>query len=121
VAISCLIVDDNRAFLDAARALLEREGLVVVGVAATGAEALAQAQALRPDVVLVDVALGDESGFEVARWLAEDDQTGAVTVILTSTRAEVDLSDAVGDSPASGFVPKSELSARAIHRVLCGA
>ena len=37
--IRCLVVDDSRSFLDAARAVLEREGLTIVGVASTGAEA----------------------------------------------------------------------------------
>ena len=70
--IRCLIVDDNKSFLEAARVLLEREGLTVAGVASTGAEALRQAETLRPDVVLVDISLGDESGFDLARRLVED-------------------------------------------------
>jgi two-component system nitrate/nitrite response regulator NarL len=114
----CLIVDDNRAFLEAARVLLEREGLTVLGVAQNGHEALEQARALRPDFVLVDVALGDESGFEVARCLVDDGRAGALAVIMTSTRAAVDLGTAVADSCAHGFLPKSELSARAIRRLL---
>ena len=64
-----LIVDDNWLFLEAARDRLEREGLRVVGVAATSAEALHRAEELRPDVVLVDVMLRGESGFELARRL----------------------------------------------------
>ena len=67
----CLIVDDNASFLDAATNLLEREGLDVVGVASTSDEALRQAEELRPDVVLVDIMLGTESGFDLARRLAD--------------------------------------------------
>jgi predicted RecB family nuclease len=48
----CLLVDDNEAFLEAASLLLEREGLTVVGLASSIAEALRQARALRPDVIL---------------------------------------------------------------------
>jgi CheY-like chemotaxis protein len=118
VAPRCLIVDDNQTFLEAARALLEREGVIVVGIAATAAEALAQAHALQPDVVLVDVSLGDESGFDLARRLADDDRTRDLPVILISTRAEADLGDRVADSPADSFLPKSELSAQAIRRIL---
>ena len=70
----CLLVDDNEAFLEAASVLLEREGLTVVGVASSIAEALRQARALRPDVILVDIGLGDESGFDLARLLARDGQ-----------------------------------------------
>ena len=61
--IRCLIVDDNQPFLDAARLLLEREGLAVVGTATTGAQALRLEEELRPEVVLVDIRLGEESGF----------------------------------------------------------
>ena len=71
-----LIVDDNGLFLEAARDRLEREGLRVVGVAATSAEALRRAEELRPEVVLVDVMLGGESGFELARQLAEHHRDG---------------------------------------------
>jgi two-component system, NarL family, nitrate/nitrite response regulator NarL len=112
----CLIVDDNQSFLEAARALLERQGLTVAGVASTIAEALRLAEAVRPDVALVDIWLGDESGFELARRLVENDQ-GDATVVLTSTHAEEDVADLISDSPAAGFLPKSELSADAIRRI----
>jgi DNA-binding NarL/FixJ family response regulator len=116
--IRCLVVDDSRSFLDAARAVLEREGLTIVGVASTGREALRQAEALRPDVVLLDISLGDESGFDVARQLVEDHGAGGATVILISTHSEADFADLIAESPAAGFVPKSELSASAIRRIL---
>ena len=51
-ALGVLIVDDNWLFLEAARDRLEREGLRVVGVAATSAGALRRAEDLRPEVVL---------------------------------------------------------------------
>jgi CheY-like chemotaxis protein len=120
MAVRCLIADDNRSFLDAARTLLEREGLTIAGVASTSADALREAERLRPDVVLVDVSLGEESGFELARRLVAD-QTLAATVILISTRSEVDLADLVAASPAAGFLSKSELSADAIRGFLEGA
>ena len=69
-ALGVLIVDDSWLFLEAARDRLEQEGLRVVGVAVTSAEALRRAEELRPEVVLVDVMLGGESGFELARRLA---------------------------------------------------
>jgi CheY-like chemotaxis protein len=120
VGLRCLIVDDNRTFLDAARALLERGGLPVAAVAATGAEAMRQMHAVRPDVVLVDVSLGEESGFEVTRRLVDDDQAGAATFILISTLPEDDLVELIAESPAAGFLPKCELSAQAVCRVLNG-
>jgi CheY-like chemotaxis protein len=119
--IRCLLVDDNEAFLEAASVLLEREGLTVVGVASSIAEALRQARALRPDVILVDIGLGDESGFDLAQILARDGQGGqgvGADVILISARAETDYTDMLAESPAAGFLAKSELSARGISRIL---
>jgi DNA-binding NarL/FixJ family response regulator len=118
VAFRVLIVDDSHSFLEAARVLLEREGVSVVGVASTIAEALSRAAELRPEVVLVDITLGAESGFELARRLRETDSDGGLKVILVSTYAEADFADLIAESPANGFVPKSELSAEAIRRVI---
>jgi len=118
--IRLLIVDDNQAFLQAARVLLEREGLTVAGVAATGTEAIRQAESFRPDVVLVDIWLGEESGLDLARRLVEDGLGAEATVILISTRAEDDVAELVTESPAAGFLPKAELSATAIRRLVDG-
>jgi DNA-binding NarL/FixJ family response regulator len=112
----CLLVDDNDAFLETASLLLEREGLTVVGVASNIAEALRQAHALRPDLILVDIGLGNESGFTLARLLDHDD-LGA-DVILISTGAEADYVELIAESPAAGFLAKSELSARRISQLL---
>ena len=118
--IRCLIVDDSSSFLEAAQALLEREGLSVAGVASSGAEALSRAAELRPDVVLVDISLGEESGFELARRLVANAGDGGSTVILISTHTEADFADLIAASPAIGFLPKSELSADAIRRMVNG-
>jgi CheY-like chemotaxis protein len=112
----CLLVDDNDAFLATASLLLEREGLKVAGVASNIATALQQARVLRPDVILVDIGLGRESGFTLARLLADDDQSA--DVILISAQAETDYADLIDESPAAGFLAKSELSAGGIGRLL---
>ncbi|MDQ1619017.1 MAG: hypothetical protein QOE19_1586 [Actinomycetota bacterium] len=114
-----LIVDDSRRFLDAACDLLEREGITVVGVASNRAEAAQRVQQLRPDVVLVDINLGGESGFELARQLY-DEQSAPPRIILISTHAEQDYADLIAASPAKGFVAKAALSAAAIHALLDG-
>ena len=113
-------MDDSKSFLQAARTFLEREGVIVAGIASTGNEALLRAEELRPDVVLVDITLGEESGFDLARRLVEEDRGRRSTVILISTHAEADFEDLIGASPAVGFLPKSDLSARAISRILGG-
>jgi CheY-like chemotaxis protein len=117
MAFRVLIVDDNRSFLEAARGLLEREGLRVVGVAATSAEALQRAQELQPEVILVDIRLGGESGFDLARRLAGQQREGPA-VILISTYSEMDFADLIAESPARGFLPKPGLSADAIRRIV---
>ena len=114
----CLLVDDNEAFLEAASLLLEREGVTVVGLASSIAEALRQARALRPDVILADIGLGEESGFDLARLLAQDGQGGAEVILISSTGAEADYRELIDESPAAGFLAKSELSARDINRIL---
>ena len=118
MTISCLIVDDNRPFLEAARTLLEREGLTVAGVATTSIEALRQAETLRPDIVLVDIALGEENGFDLARQLVQDGVGAESTVVLISTRAEEDVADQLTESPAAGFLSKTALSAAAILQIV---
>jgi DNA-binding NarL/FixJ family response regulator len=118
VGLRCLLVDDNTALLEAMRLLLEREGVTVVGMASSTAEALRQASALCPDVVLVDIALGDENGFDLVRRLAHRGSCGQITVIMISTRSEADYAELITESPAAGFLPKAELSAAAIRRIL---
>jgi DNA-binding NarL/FixJ family response regulator len=113
----CLIVDDNARFLVAARTLLEGEEVSIVGVASTGADALRLAAELTPDVVLLDIDLGDESGFDVAQQLVRLD-TESPRVVLISTYEESDFRELVAESPAIGFVAKAELSRQAIDLLM---
>jgi CheY-like chemotaxis protein len=113
-----LIVDDSSRFLEAAGRLLAREGVTAVGVATTIAEALDRAGQLRPDVVLVDIDLATESGFELARRLHEQPGAEAMRVILISTYDPEDFADLIAASPAVGFLAKSALSAGAIRDLL---
>ena len=114
----CLIVDDNESFLEIVRGILEQEGLDVVGVASTCTEAVRLFETLRPDVVLVDLFLGEESGLKVAQRLVENGQGNRATVILISTHTEDDLTGLIDASPAAGFLPKTELSANAILQIV---
>jgi CheY-like chemotaxis protein len=118
VALRSIIVDDNAHFLQAARDLLERQGLVVVGVASSGDEALRRAEELRPDLMLVDVDLGNDNGFEVARRIAATPGLEHARVVLISTYAENDYADLVAASPAVGFLTKTDLSRSAIYELL---
>ena len=116
ICVRCVIVDDDERFLDVARSSLERGGVIVAGVADSRAAAVQQVAALRPDVVLIDIRLGAESGFDVARDLVADGY--ADQLIIISSLAEADYADLIAEAPVAGFLPKTELSAAAIRRVL---
>ena len=113
-----MIVDDSPRFLSAARGLLEREGFVVVAEATNGDDAVRHAAEHGPDVTLLDIDLGGESGFDVVRRLARETELAASTVILVSTHSEEDYADLISESPAAGFLPKARLSAPAIRGLL---
>ncbi|WP_329086733.1 LytR/AlgR family response regulator transcription factor [Streptosporangium sp. NBC_01469] len=117
MAIRCLIVDDNDHFRSAARALLEGEGITVVGTASASGDALRQIDDVRPDVALVDIDLGEENGFEVARRLVAV-RLRPPRVILISTYAEKDFAEMIAVSPAIAFLSKSALSGAAIREIL---
>ena len=118
MSLRCLIVDDSSEFLAAARRLLEQEGLVVAGTASSGDEAVRRAGELRPDVTLVDIDLGNESGFDVTRLLAAAPGTAAGRLILISTHDEDEFAELIEASPAVGFLPKAALSAHAIQTLV---
>jgi CheY-like chemotaxis protein len=118
VAVRAVIVDDQATFADVARGLLEREGIEVVGAASTSVEAVHQAARLQPDVMLIDVELGEESGFDLARRLAATTDLARTSMILVSAHAAADFAELVTVSPVLGFLPKQELSADVIRDLL---
>jgi DNA-binding NarL/FixJ family response regulator len=111
-----LIVDDHPGFRASARRLLSSQGYDVVGEAADGEEALAAAEALRPDLVLLDVGLPGIDGLEVAASLAET--LPEAVIVLVSSRDPEDLGPLLTTAPARGFIPKAELSAAAIEKLV---
>ncbi|MEU8172436.1 response regulator transcription factor [Microbispora hainanensis] len=118
MTLRCLIVDDSDHFKEAARSLLEADGIAVVGMAATSAEALRWFRELRPDLVLVDIDLGEESGFDVVMRLCEEQGSRRPRIILISTYDEQDYADMIAASPAVAFLSKPRLSGRAIDEIL---
>jgi DNA-binding NarL/FixJ family response regulator len=121
VVLRCLIVDDNPGFLHAARTILEQEGLQVVGVASTGTEAVERAADLRPDLILIDIDLGAENGFELAQRLADDPHLDPGRLILISAGGEDEFAEMIEGSPAIGFLGKPALSAQAIETLVRAA
>ena len=113
-----MIVDDSEQFLRAAMSSLSRNGVEIVGTAIDSETALEQVARLRPDGVLVDVGLGDESGFDLASRLVDAFPELAERVVLISTRSEDEYGELVEASPAAGFILKSELSASAVQALV---
>jgi DNA-binding NarL/FixJ family response regulator len=109
-----LIVDDHAGFRASARSMLELEGFDVVGEAEDGSSGIGLTQELRPDVVLLDIALPDASGFEVAERIASLPSE----VVLTSSREQDDLGRRLGSSSVLGFIPKDQLSGAELSRLL---
>ena len=116
----CLIVDDSKRFRCAALGMLERGGIAVVGVASNSADGLQRYLDLRPDVTLVDVDLGEESGFDLVEQLCAKGVPHLSPVILISAHAEQDLAELIADSAAVGFLPKIGLSPSAIVELVRG-
>jgi len=118
--LTCLIVDDSPEFLDAARQLLADDRVNVVGFAATSDQAVDKTLALAPDVALVDIDLGTESGFDVAQRLAGLPD-GGPPIVLISAESGSELAELVDASGALGFVSKTDLSGDAIRKLLAQA
>jgi CheY-like chemotaxis protein len=121
VSLRCLIVDDNAGFIAAARSLLEGQGISVVGTASSTIDAVQKVRELRPDVALVDIDLGVDSGFDAARRLADASSQSAPAVILISTHDRDEFADLIETSPAVGFLAKTDLSAATIQQLLAAS
>jgi DNA-binding NarL/FixJ family response regulator len=118
MSLRCLIVDDSVRFGDEAGSLLEQDGISVVGFATSGDEAVRLTNELGPDLALVDISLGVESGFDVARRLADIANTAPPKIIFVSTYDEHEFSGPIAASSALGFIAKAELSAERIRSLL---
>jgi two-component system, NarL family, nitrate/nitrite response regulator NarL len=88
----------------------------VAACAFSGEEALAAARRSKPEFVVVDVELGGEDGFELARSLLEQD--AALRIVMTSAYEFDELAELAAECGAAGFIPKRALNARAIREML---
>lgn len=112
-AVRVLIADDNDLFSSALRAILEPEpGVVVVGQAADGDEALQLARELRPDVVLMDLSMPVQDGF-VATERIRAEVPGTEVVVLTGSADDGDVERA-RVAGAAGYVTKDRIAAELV-------
>jgi DNA-binding NarL/FixJ family response regulator len=119
MGLRCLIVDDNASFREEMRGLLAEQGLDVVGEVGSAADAHRQIAELRPDVALIDIDLGGESGLQLARQLrSQPGQAALPHLILISTHDEAEYADLIEASPAIGFLAKIDLSAARIRQMV---
>ena len=105
-ALRVLIVDDNPEAGAVVRAVLERRGHVVIAEADNGNDAVALTTQSEPDVVLIDVRLGEESGYDVAKALTSTRPGLAVLLMSVDSHASTELAGASG---ARGLVVKQRL------------
>ena len=118
--VRCIVIDDSDGVLQSLGSLLEREGMAVVGLASTPAEGLRQIEEQRPDLALVDIDLGGDSGFDLVEEIVQRFPDSGPTTILISSHSEADFADLIRASPARGFLSKSELSAARIRALIDG-
>ena len=103
---SLLLVDDHALFLDSLRTLLTTHGYHIAGTAADGLEALAQARALRPALILMDITMPRCNGLTATR-LIKAEMPDIQIVMLTASEEEADLFEAI-KAGASGYLLKSQ-------------
>lgn len=105
--IRVLLVDDHALLRAGFRTILDTQpDITVVGEASSGAEAVAQASALHPDVITMDVQMPDMDGIEATRRIVADPEITAAIAIVTTFDRDDYLYQAL-DAGASGFLLKN--------------
>jgi DNA-binding NarL/FixJ family response regulator len=110
-----VICDDHRMMRDGLRAILEKEGIAVVGEAANGREVLAIAEELRPDIVVMDISMPELNGIDATRLLLERrPNTKVIGLSMNADRRYVGALFAAG---AVGYLLKTSASEELIQAV----
>jgi two-component system response regulator DevR len=118
--VAVLIVDDHRMFAESlSRLLADEEGIAVLGVAATGADAIEMVNRLHPDVVLMDYQLPDRDGVAVAAAIRRENPNVMVVMLTGSSEDRILL--AAIEAGCSGFLTKDRAAAEVVHAVRAAA
>ena len=106
--IKVLLVDDSEQFLQSATAFLfQCPSVEVIGTATSGKDAIKKVQELRPDLVLMDIAMPQMNGIEATRCIKG--QAEAPKIIILTLHDNAEYRSAAKDAGADGFVRKSNL------------
>ena len=117
MAVRVLIADDHRLFAEALRAILGSDARIdVVGLAASGDEAVEKAKELEPDVVLMDINMPGLNGVEATREIRAT-QKNVQVLMVTGSDASQDL-EAARTAGAAGYVTKDRIAAELIGAIL---
>jgi DNA-binding NarL/FixJ family response regulator len=117
MSVRILIADDHRLFAEALRAILSSDRrLDVIGLAASGDEAVQKARELAPDVILMDISMPGLDGFEATRQILAEHPNRQV-LIVTGSDARQDV-DAARTAGAAGYVTKDRIAAELIGAIL---
>jgi len=112
-----LIADDHVLFAEALEAILSGDDrLDVIGRAKNGEEAVTLTRSLRPDVVLMDIAMPVMDGIEATRRIVSDEPDACV-LVLTGSDAATDV-DAARRAGAVGYVTKDRIAAELVEAIL---
>jgi DNA-binding NarL/FixJ family response regulator len=113
-AVTVLVVDDQPLFRNAARTVIARTGgFVLVGEAVDGQDAIEKVEALRPQLVLMDIHMPVLDGIDATRRITAEHPT--VAVVLLSSYDQADLPLEVEDSGARAYLHKEELAPGAVR------
>jgi DNA-binding NarL/FixJ family response regulator len=116
VSVRVLIADDHRLFAEALRAVLSADARIeVVGLAASGEDAVRKAEELDPDVVLMDISMPGIDGVEATRQILSKLDCNVLMVTGSDAARDVDAARSAG---AAGYVTKDKIAAELIGAII---
>jgi DNA-binding NarL/FixJ family response regulator len=110
-----LLVDDHRLMREGLCALLEREGMTVVGEAASGREVLKTIEELRPDVLIMDISMPELNGIDATRQVCA--AAPWIQVVGLSINADPRFVLGIFDAGASAYVLKTSAAEELVHAI----
>lgn len=116
MSLSILIADDHAVVLEGLKMILEsQEGMTVVGTAANGRDAIAKAESLRPEIIIMDIAMPELNGIEATRVICE--RLPSVKVIILSMHHTLEHIFRAMRAGARGYLLKESAGAEIVKAV----